>query len=214
MQWSMRVGVDASNLRQGGGVTHLVQLLAAAVPGDAEVSRVTVWGGRDILEVLPDRPWLERCHESALDRHGLSRTRWQQRALASLAAKSVDVLFSPGGTYLGGFRPFVTMFRNMLPFDTSERRRYGLSRMRLKLEILRRAQGATFGRADGVIFLTEHARAHVLGQGVRIPGCSLKLRGPSCPGTRSPRDGPSDGFMCPPFTSTSTHGTSLRPSRI
>jgi glycosyltransferase involved in cell wall biosynthesis len=170
MQWSMRVGVDASNLRQGGGVTHLVQLLAAAVPGDAGVSRVIVWGGREILEVLPDRPWLERRHESALDRHGLSRTRWQQRTLASLAVKSVDVLFSPGGTYLGRFRPFVTMFRNMLPFDTSERRRYGLSRMRLKLEILRRAQGATFERADGVIFLTEHARAHVLGQGVRIPG--------------------------------------------
>ncbi|MEO8033254.1 MAG: glycosyltransferase family 1 protein [Acidobacteriota bacterium] len=166
----MRVGIDASNLRQGGGVTHLVQLLAAAVPREAGIERVTVWGGRQILEVLPNRPWLERLHEPSLDRRGLSRTRWQQRTLASLARKSVDVLFSPGGTYLGKFRPFVTMFRNMLPFDASERRRYGLSRMRLKLEILWRVQRATFARADGVIFLTKHARAHLLGQGLRIPG--------------------------------------------
>jgi glycosyltransferase involved in cell wall biosynthesis len=67
-------------------------------------------------------------------------------------------LFVPGGTYLGRFHPFVTMFRNMLPFDAVERRRYGLSKMGLKLEILRLTQRATFRRADGVIFLNAHAR--------------------------------------------------------
>lgn len=166
----MRIGVDGSNLRQGGGVTHLVQLLEAAMPAEAGVEGVTVWGGRALLDVLPDRGWLERIHQPALDGAGPGRIYWQQRRLALLARKKVDVLFSPGGTYLGGFRPFVTMFRNMLPFDRSERRRYGGSRMRLKLEILRQVQGATFRRADGVIFLNEHAKAHVLGEGVRLPG--------------------------------------------
>jgi glycosyltransferase involved in cell wall biosynthesis len=54
------------------------------------------------------------------------------------------------------------MFRNMLPWDAAERREYGFSRMRLKLELLRRAQAATFRRADGVIFLTEHAQTRLL----------------------------------------------------
>jgi glycosyltransferase involved in cell wall biosynthesis len=166
----MRVGIDGSNLRQGGGVTHLVQMLEAADPPAEGITRVTVWGSRRLLDELPDRPWLARVHDEALERNGLSRMLWQQRRLASIAGGAADLLFSPGGTYLGSFHPFVTMFRNMLPFAAPERRSYGLSPMRLKLEILRRAQGATFRRADGVIFLTDHARAHILESGITVKG--------------------------------------------
>jgi glycosyltransferase involved in cell wall biosynthesis len=166
----MRVGIDGSNLRQGGGVTHLVQLLQAADPEASGIERVTVWGARALLDVLPERRWLARAHDAALEGNALSRFWWQEHRLAARTAQAADVLFSPGGTYLGAFHPFVTMFRNMLPFDASERRQYGMSRMRLKLELLRRAQAATFRRADGVIFLTEHARAAILHDGVKVRG--------------------------------------------
>lgn len=157
----MRIGIDGSNLRQGGGITHLVQLLDAAEPGASGISRVQVWGAQPLLDQLPDRTWLLKVREIDLERGGATRWRWQQMRLAGLARDAADLLFSPGGTYLGGFHPFVTMFRNMLPFDAAERQRYRYSKMRVKLELLRRAQGLTFGRADGVIFLTEHARAAV-----------------------------------------------------
>ncbi len=166
----MRVGIDASNLRQGGGITHLVQLLQSAEPASSGIDRVTVWGARALLDALPDRPWLERAHDATLEGNAVSRFWWQQRGLAARAAGVIDVLFSPGGTYLGSFRPFVTMFRNMLPFDARERERYGASRMRMKLELLRRAQAFTFTRADGVIFLTEHARAALAQDGVTVRG--------------------------------------------
>lgn len=158
----MRVGIDGSNLRTGGGVTHLAQLLGAAEPALSGIERVTVWGARRLLDDLPDRAWLARTHEAALDGNAISRTVWQQRRLARVARGAVDLLFAPGGTYIGAFRPFVTMFRNMLPWDAAERQQYGLSRMRVKLEVLRRTQAATLRRAGGVIFLTEHAKAHVL----------------------------------------------------
>lgn len=166
----MRVGIDASNLRQGGGITHLVQLLGAADPNASGIDRVVVWGGREILDQLPGVPWLSRERPTALEGGGFKRAWWQQRQLAAAARRSADLLFSPGGTYLGSFRPFVTMFRNMLPFDRAERRRYGTSRMRLKLELLHAAQRATFRRADGVIFLTEHARKVVIDDGVTLRG--------------------------------------------
>lgn len=166
----MRIGIDGSNLRQGGGVTHLVQLLAAADPASAGISQVTVWGSRRLLGELPARPWLRLAYEQTLDGAALARFRWQQGRLGHLAASQVDLLFVPGGTYLGRFRPMATIFRNMLPFDSAERAGYGLSRMRLKLELLRRAQGATMARATGVIFLTEHARTMVLQAGVAIRG--------------------------------------------
>ena len=157
----MRIGIDGSNLREGGGRTHLVQLLAAAEPAAEGIARVVVWGARSLLDILPDRPWLERVHQPDLERGGLSRSRWQLFSLAGGARGSVDLLFSPGGTYLGSFRPFVTMFRNMLPFDAVERARYGRSPRRIKLALLHRAQAASFARADGVIFLNDYARARI-----------------------------------------------------
>jgi glycosyltransferase involved in cell wall biosynthesis len=60
------------------------------------------------------------------------------------------------------------MSRNMLPFDWRELRRYGLSRMALRLLLLRFGQSRTFAHADGLIFLTEYAREAV-GQVARLP---------------------------------------------
>lgn len=171
----MRVGIDASNLRQGGGITHLVQLLGAADPNSSGIDRVVVWGGREILDQLPERPWLDRVQPALLDGGGLGRAWWQLRELAPAASASVDLLFSPGSSYLGRFHPFVTMFRNMLPFDDAERPRYGASKMRLKLEVLRAVQGATFRRADGVIFLNEHARTVVAEKGIAIAGAQAVI---------------------------------------
>jgi hypothetical protein len=67
----MIVGIDASNIRSGGGVTHLKELLAAAEPNRQGVQHVIVWGGRATLGQLPERPgsksgatrdWTEACH--------------------------------------------------------------------------------------------------------------------------------------------------------
>jgi glycosyltransferase involved in cell wall biosynthesis len=171
----MRVGIDASNLRQGGGITHLVQLLEAADPAASGIDSVRVWGGRPVLDLLPERGWLDRVQPALLDGGGLTRAWWQHRALAPAAAASVDLLFCPGGSYLGRFHPFVTMFRNMLPFDDSERRRHDASAMRLKLEVLRAVQAATFRRADGVIFLNDHARTVVAGKGIAIAGAQAVI---------------------------------------
>lgn len=154
----MRLGIDASNLREGGGVTHLIELLRAAAPSEDGIERVTVWAGQETLAHLPQRTWLDARTNPALDGNLPQRAYWQTRTLAREAAGVVEVLLVPGGTYRGAFRPFVAMFRNMLPFADRERRRYGLSAMRAKLELLQYTQLSTFRRADGVIVLTEHAR--------------------------------------------------------
>jgi glycosyltransferase involved in cell wall biosynthesis len=159
----MQVGIDASNLRAGGGITHLVELLAAADPGRHGIDRVLVWSGRAMLDRLAARPWLEGIHVPQLDGGLISRLWWQRSALATAAAgRGVDVLFLPGGSYGGRFHPFVTMSRSLLPFQAVERRRYGLSAMHLKMLLLRAGQASTFRRADGVIFLNDYAREVVL----------------------------------------------------
>lgn len=165
------VGIDAANLRQGGGVTHLVELLRAAVPAEHGISKVVVWGGSKTLATLEDRPWLEKRNPPELDQGLFHRMRWQRFQLSNAAEVSgCDLLFVPGGSYAGFFKPIVTMCRNMLPFEWRELRRYGWSLVTLKLLLLRWTQLHTFRQANGVIFLTEYARKCVLRVTGKIAG--------------------------------------------
>jgi glycosyltransferase involved in cell wall biosynthesis len=154
----MIIGVDASNVRAGGGLTHLTKMLEAARPEAHGVREVIVWSGRKTLDLLPRRRWLHAVHEPLLDRALAFRVFWQRRRLPSIAARACDVLFVPGGNAARQPIPVVTMSRNMLPFEVKELVRYGFSLTTLRLLLLRFGQARTFARADGVIFLTRYAR--------------------------------------------------------
>jgi glycosyltransferase involved in cell wall biosynthesis len=158
----VKLGIDASNLLLGGGVTHLEELLGAADPKHHGFSEVIVWGRSTTIDRLPKRPWLRCVKAAELDGNLLGRALWRTRHLDRfLHEAGCDVLFVPGGSYLGGFRPFVTMSRSLLPFDDEAIRGYGVSWMRLKMMLLRLVQTATFRSAAGVIFLTTTAREWV-----------------------------------------------------
>lgn len=79
------IGIDASNLRQGGGITHLVELLQAAQPSELGIVRVVVWGGTKILEALDSRPWLDKRNPPTLEKGLLQRTFWQRFRLSQAA---------------------------------------------------------------------------------------------------------------------------------
>lgn len=154
----MIIGIDASNIRAGGGLTHLAELLRNADPLRHGITKIIVWGGADTLGNLEPRFWLVKSHEAALDRRLAVRLLWKRFRLSTLArAAGCDLLFVPGGSYMGAFRPVVAMSQNMLPFDLRELSRFGWSGMTLKFLLLRWAQTRTFRRADGVIFLTQYA---------------------------------------------------------
>ena len=157
------IGIDATNLRGGGGVTHLLELLNVAEPANHGIAKIIIWGGKQTLQGLPEFLWLEKISPSMLNRGLLFRIFWQ-RFLLSMAARKMrcNVLFIPGGSYFGNFRPVVTMSQNLLPFEWSELRRYGWSLTALKFILLRFAQSHGFMVSDGVIFLTEYARDVVL----------------------------------------------------
>jgi glycosyltransferase involved in cell wall biosynthesis len=158
----VRVGVDTSNLRGGGGITHLVELLRHADPRASGIERVTVWGSVATLALLPhDRDWLTLVEEKELEGGLRARLAWQRGRLSELAGVACDVLFVPGGAFGGSFHPYVTMCRNMLPFDLREAARYGASWMFLRLLLLRFAQRRAFRNADGMIYLNDYVRGLV-----------------------------------------------------
>ncbi|NBW52238.1 MAG: glycosyltransferase family 1 protein, partial [Betaproteobacteria bacterium] len=160
----MHLAINASNIRHGGGVTHLSQLLSAANPADSGIVHVTVWACAATLAQLPDKPWLTKLSPAWTEAGLFRRLLGQQFLLGrEIARCGCDVLFSPGGTVPFPVNvPVVTMSQNMLPFEPEEAIRFGRwSWMRLKMWLLRQSQGRSFKKADGLIFLTEFARKGV-----------------------------------------------------
>ena len=116
----MKLGIDASNILTGGGVTHLKKILEHADLSKYGIQQVVVWGGANTLEELPQRSGSGLHYLEVLNNSFSRRLLWQQMKLSKLAKNSCDILFVPGGLYLGGFRPYVAMFQNMQVFDTKE----------------------------------------------------------------------------------------------
>lgn len=159
----MIVGIDAANIRGGGGVTHLVELLRSANPAAHGFSEVVVWGGRSTLDRIDDREWLIKSHQPMLDKSIVFRIWWQRFRLSNLArAGGCNVLYIPGGSFMGAFRPIVAFSQNLLPFEWREFRRYGWSVVTAKMMLLRWTQSRTFRHSDGLILLTAYAQAAVI----------------------------------------------------
>lgn len=159
------LGIDASNIGPGGGLTHLSCLLGAAAPEKFRIRKIIVWGGKSTLAALPEMTWLEKAPVPTLDSGLPARVLWQQFALPGLVKqRNCALLFSPGGTIPAASPvPVLTMSQNLLPFEEAEYSRYPLlSLFRLKLALLKRAQSYSMRRAKGVIFLSAYARAAIL----------------------------------------------------
>ncbi len=157
----MHLGIDATNIGSGGGVTHLVQLLSAASPIDYDIQKVTVYAGKRIANAMPTHSWLITKSLPWMDAGIFYRMCGQQMLLPFLLRKSgCDVLFSPGGTIpILSPVPSVVMSQNMLPFEPEQALLFGRwSLMRLKMRLLRSFQGRSLRQAVGIIFLTEYAQ--------------------------------------------------------
>jgi glycosyltransferase involved in cell wall biosynthesis len=162
-------------------------LLRHADPASEGIGKGTLWAGSITLDRVPERPWLERVHVAALDGTRARRVAWQLFERPRLT-RSYDLLFAPGATPSGTFRPYVAMSPNMLPFDRRELRRFGLTARHLALEVLRLVHLQAFRNSSRIIFLTDFARdtigaqcgGHVASRAIVVP------------------HGVSDHFRCPP----------------
>ena len=158
----MVIGIDASNLNSGGGLTHLIELILELEPKKHNVRKIIIWGSNKTLQLIQNKPWIDKFSPDELNLGLASRFFWQRFKLSKLAKIfNCDLLLIPGGSFSCSFRPIVTMSRNMLPFEWSETRRYGFSKITFRLLILRWMQSKSFCSADGVIFLTKYAQDRV-----------------------------------------------------
>ena len=58
----MIIGIDASNIKEGGGVTHLVNLLKASNPKKHNFIKIVIWCNKQIYPLIPNKKWISKTN--------------------------------------------------------------------------------------------------------------------------------------------------------
>ena len=152
------LGINASRARSGGAKAHLIGILTEGNPSAYGFKEVHVWSYRELLDDLPDRPWLFKHCPSQTKQSLLRQIWWEKTVLTNeLKANSCDILLNVDAGHFCKFHPNVTMSRDMLSYEAGEINRYGWSKARLRLIFLKYVQNRSLKQADGVVFLTRYA---------------------------------------------------------
>lgn len=171
----MILGIDATNIRSGGGLTHLKEILENGDPNRFGISKVVIWSNTKTLNKFPNFIWLQKVTHNLLNKSFIFSFIYQVFYLSKSAKKkyNCNLLFVPGGTFLGSFDTIVSMSQNMLPFEEIEYLRFNSWKMRLRFSLLRFTQSHTFKKSKGLIFLTNYAK-NVITSTLNIKGNKYK----------------------------------------
>ena len=153
----MRIAIDASNILDGGGITHLTQLLSIYADRNEHTFVLLTADAGPFKDYLRDNITVSIIE--AFKGNVFKRNIWLWRSSKKwMEDNNIDILFNPGGGYIGAFRPYVTMCRNMLIFQSDQRKLYGFSKTFFRLKILEFVHNKSIKNASGTIFISEFAK--------------------------------------------------------
>ena len=158
----IKVAVDASRVRSGGGVAHLIGILNITEPTQFGIAEIHVWAYQKLLDMLPDCAWLIKHHPPALERSLVYQLYWQAKTLAQeIKLAGCHILFSADASTLCRFKPMIVLNQNMLAYDDGVLALFGFGKDRVQQTLMYFVQKAAFKFAQASIFLTSHAARQV-----------------------------------------------------
>lgn len=199
------VFINALSARRGGGQTYLVNLLRFMPPELGNIE-LFILAPRSLNTLLPSIKYTPVETKWFLE-NPFIRAFWERFILSRLLRRiGADILFCPGGVITtippNGCKT-VTMFRNMIPFDSQVRKKYRFGYMRIRNWILKKLMLRSMIRADLLIFISQFAKSVIenlskqsIKNAVVIPhGINPHFRAPS--DNRLPRPGwlPKEGYF-------------------
>jgi glycosyltransferase involved in cell wall biosynthesis len=158
---TMRIGIKATQLVDGGGRRHLEKLLQY-FPREQGTQLVVFLSNTQRDFDLPKRNDIEYRFYSFPAKSLLHRLLWEQTVLRrELRRLDIDVLFEPGNLgMMGSPVPRILLIHNLAPFSPEFIAGESLF-SRLRLHLLRFATRLSTKSASGVIHLTDFARSFV-----------------------------------------------------
>ena len=158
------VGIDATRARSGGAKSHLLGVLGAGSPQGHGIEQVHIWSYRQLLDEIPNYPWLVKHSPTALEKSLVCQLWWQLTKLRDeLKRNGCNVLLSTDAGTLCHYQPDIVMSRDMLSFEPGEIERYFIfSYSRVRLWVLKWIQARALKRASAVVFLTNYASSIIM----------------------------------------------------
>ena len=155
---SIVLGLDASRNRSGGAINHLIGVLSNSDPTLYGIGQIHIWSYKNLLNKLPDTQWLIKHYPKELEESLVKQVLWQVFSLPKEIRKTgCDLLLNTDAGTLCSYKPSITMSRDMLSYEPGEMNRFGFSRARLRLIILKYIQNRSLKNSSAAIFLTNYA---------------------------------------------------------
>lgn len=155
----LKIGIDASRARSGGAKAHIIGIISAGVdPLQYDIAEIHIWSYKELLDIIPDQPWIVKHSNEYLEKSILHQIYWQI-FLLPIEARTIhlDIMLYTDASAFVQFFPCVTMSRDMLSFEEGEINRFGISLARLRLILIKYVQKVALKKSNGVIFLTKYA---------------------------------------------------------
>lgn len=159
----MKLGIDASNIGKGGGITHLIEFIVHSEPllKDYKIDQIIVFGSEKTLNRLSEYSWLKKVTFPAFNQGLLRRVIFQLLHYDQYIQKECDLLFSITGDYLGRFKPVVGMSRNMLLYERDIWKEIKQPKEIIRFWLNYKKQKRCFKNATGIIFISHYAKNYV-----------------------------------------------------
>lgn len=157
----MIIGIDAHNIRSGGGLVHLIELVSRSKPKKHKFKKIVVFSSQKTLDSLPNFFWIEKVAVEISEYSIVARIRYADQLDRLLFTFQCDHLLVLGGVYLGGFPSLTVIQQNLLPFSKDQLKTYFGTFFGLKLWLLRLLYSFTMRKAQNIIFLTNYSKSLV-----------------------------------------------------
>lgn len=156
----MNIGIDASNIGGGGGVTHLKEILTY-LPSQIGIEKIAVFASQKVLDQIPDAKHIKKITFTAFNKGLIHRVWFQLLSYDKKIKQHCDILFSITGDYLGNFKPVVGMSRNMLLYESDIWKEIKQPKEILRFWLNYQKQKRCFKNATGIIFISQYAKDYV-----------------------------------------------------
>lgn len=152
------IGIDALRSKSGGAKAHLVGILSTLHPAEHEIKEIHVWSYQELLDMLPNKPWLIKHTPAEANKSILFQLIWQRFTLPKSLKKNLcDIVLNLDAGTINSFQPSVTMSRDMLSYEKGEMDRYKYSLAWLRLLVIKYVQSYSLKRSTSSVFLTQYA---------------------------------------------------------
>jgi glycosyltransferase involved in cell wall biosynthesis len=149
----MKITIDATNIKAGGGLTHLKNLIENFPLSDAVVTLV---GGTWLNSINETKNVNKQIFTKPFKNIFLQEY-FKKVKLANIL-KEGEIAFVPGGTFSNSSISYISMSQNMLVFEEKERKRFPFSFNRFRYQLLELLQVKSFKNSRGIIYISQYAR--------------------------------------------------------